>query len=120
LRPGSWLSKGATTASGGAAPEIAGETAESQRKARVALERNRELGKGLKVGKTFRIQAVDGDAWYEVTRVGPDSAEVEWRDYGLDRYMDEMLAAGGAFPRGVIERLVHHHDTLEELFGEPV
>ena len=42
--------------------------------------------------------------------------EVEWRDYGLDRCMDEMLAAGGEFPRPVIERLVHHHDTLQELF----
>ena len=107
-------------ASGRPAPEIAAETAEAHRKARAALERNRELGKGLRVGKTFKIQARDGDAWYEVTRVGPHSAEVEWRDYGLDRSMDEMLAGGGEFPRRVIERLVHHHDTLEELFGEPV
>ena len=99
---------------------VAPEITEPQGKLDAVLQRNRELGKGLKVGKTFKIQAEGGYAWYEVTRVGPDSADVEWRDYGLDRYMDEMLAAGGAFPRGVIERLVHHHDTLEELFGEPV
>jgi len=30
-----------------------------------------------------------------------------------------MLAGGGEFPRRVIERLVHHHETLEELFGTP-
>ena len=30
--------------------------------------------------------------------------------------MDEMLAAGGEFPRPVIERLVYHHDMLQELF----
>jgi hypothetical protein len=100
-------------------PEIVTETAESERKVAAALERNRELGKGLKVGKTFKIQVARGYAWYEATHVGPTSAEVEWRDYGLDRCMDEMLAGGGEFPRGLIERLVYHYDMLEELFGAP-
>ena len=100
-------------------PEFVTETADSERKVAAALERNRELGKGLNVGKTFKIQVARGYAWYEITRVGPTSAEVEWRDYGLDRFMDEMLAGGGEFPRRVIERLVHHHETLEELFGTP-
>lgn len=95
------------------------EIAESERKVAAALERNRELGKGLKVGKAFKIQVARGYAWYEVTRVGPTSAEVAWRDYGLDRSMDEMIAGGGEFPRFVIERLVHHHDALEKLFGAP-
>jgi hypothetical protein len=92
------------------------ETAESQRKIRGAVERNRVLGKGVKVGKSFKVHGADGTAWYEITHVGPATADVEWRDYGLDRCMDEMLAAGGEFPRPVIERLVHQHDTLEELF----
>jgi hypothetical protein len=100
-------------------PQIVTETAESERKVAAALQRNRELGKGLKEGKTFKIQVARGYAWYEATHVGPTSAEVEWRDYGLDRCMDEMLAGGGEFPRRLIERLVHHHDTLEELFGAP-
>ena len=72
----------------------------------------------LRVGKCFKIQGTDGTAWYQVTSVGPTSTEVEWRDYGIDRTMDEMLGAGGLFPRRVIQRLVRHHDTLEELFGE--
>ena len=84
-----------------------------------AIERNRALGAGLKDGKTFRIQVHNGFAWYEVTAVGPTSAQVEWRDYGLDRTMDDMLGTGGEFPRRLIERLVRQHDVLEELFGEP-
>jgi hypothetical protein len=100
-------------------PPIVSETAESERKVQAAVEHNHVLGKGLKVGKAFKVQADGGHAWYEVTRISLTSAEVEWRDYGLDRYMDEMLAGGGVFPRHVIERLVHHYETLEELFGAP-
>jgi len=96
--------------------ELVNETAESERKVNAALERNRVLGRGLKVGKSFKILGADGSAWYEVTHVDHASAEVEWGDYGLDRCMDEMLAAGGEFPRPVIERLVYHHDMLQELF----
>ncbi len=73
---------------------------------------------GPRVGKCFKTQTAGGTAWYQVTSVGSTSAEVEWRDYGIDRTMDEMLGAGGMFPRRVIERLVCHHDMLEELFGE--
>jgi len=76
------------------------------------------IEQGPRVGTCFKVQAADGTAWYQVTSVSPTSAEVEWRDYGIDRTMDEMLGAGGTFPRRVIERLVRHHDTLEELFGE--
>jgi hypothetical protein len=97
--------------------EVVSETAQSERQVSAALERNRELGKGLNVGKTFKIHGADGTAWYEVTRVGSTSVDVEWRDYGLDRSMDEMLGGGGTFPAHVIERLVHHHEMLEELFG---
>ena len=95
--------------------ELVDQTAESDRKVRLALERNRALGKGLKTGKSFRVEGSDGTAWYEVVRVGSASVEVEWRDYGRDRCMDEMLAGGGAFPRPLIGPLVHHHDVLQEL-----
>jgi hypothetical protein len=95
--------------------ELVDQTAESDRKVRLALERNRVLGKGLKTGKSFRVEGSDGTAWYEVVRVGPASVEVEWRDYGRDRCMDEMLAGGGAFPRPLIGQLVRHHDVLQEL-----
>jgi hypothetical protein len=93
---------------------IVDEHAESERKVKAARERNRVLGRGLKVGKSFKVQGDDGTAWYEVTRLAT-AVEVEWRDYGRDRWMDEMLGAGGEFPRPLIERLVHHHDRLEEL-----
>lgn len=76
------------------------------------------IEQGPRVGTCFKVQAADGTAWYQVTTVSPTSAEVEWRDYGIDRTMDEMLGAGGMFPRRVIERLVRHHNMLEELFGE--
>jgi hypothetical protein len=75
------------------------------------------IEQGPRVGTCFKVHAADGTAWYQVTSVSPTSAEVEWRDYGIDRTMDEMLGAGGMFPLRVIERLVRHHDTLEELFG---
>ena len=98
-------------------PEVVSDVAECESKVRAALERNHVLGSGLKVGKAFRVQTVEGSPWYEVTCVGSTSAEVEWRDYGLDRYMDEMLVGGGVFPVSLVERLVYQHDTLEELFG---
>ena len=74
------------------------------------------LGSGLEVGKCFEVEAADGAAWYEITRIGATSVEVEWRDYGRDRCMDEMLRAGGEFPRPLIERLARRHDLLQELF----
>ena len=58
----------------------------------------------------------DGVAWYELTRVGVTSVELEWRDYGRDLCMDEMFGAGGEFPRSLVERLTHRHDVLQELF----
>lgn len=95
--------------------ELVDQTAESERRVGLALERNRVLGKGLKVGKSFRVEGSDGTSWYEITRVGPASVEVEWRDFGRDRCMDEMLAGGGEFARPLIGQLVHHHDVLQEL-----
>jgi hypothetical protein len=95
--------------------ELVDQTAEADRKVKLALERNRVLGKGLKVGKSFRVEGSDGPAWYQVTRVAPTSVEVEWRDYGRDRCMDEMLAGGGEFARELIGGLVHRHDVLQEL-----
>ena len=100
----------------GGAVEIVDQTEESDCKVRRALERNRALGRGLKVGKCFEVEGADGPAWYELTRVGATSVEVEWRDYGRDRCMDEMFGAGGEFPRPLIERLAHRHDLLQELF----
>lgn len=96
--------------------ELIDQTAESERKVKEALERNRVLGRRLKVGKSFRVESADGPAWYEITGVGPVFVEVEWRDYGRDRCMDEMFAAGGEFPRPLIERLIYRHDVLQELF----
>jgi len=95
--------------------ELVDQTAESERKVKRALERNRVLGRGLKAGKSFRVEGADGTAWYQITRVGPASIEVEWRDYGRDLCMDEMLAGGGEFARPLIGRLVQHHDVLQEL-----
>ena len=97
------------------AAELVDQTAESDRKVKLVLERNRVLGRGLKTGKSFRVEGSDGTAWYEITGVGPTSIEVEWRDYGRDRCMDEMLAGGGEFARPLIGRLVQHHDVLQEL-----
>jgi hypothetical protein len=95
--------------------QLVDQTEEADRKVRLALERNRVLGRGLKVGKSFRVEGADGTAWYGIVSVGPRSVEIAWLDYGRDRCMDEMLAAGGAFPRPLIDRLVRHHDALEEL-----
>jgi hypothetical protein len=95
--------------------ELVDQTAESERKVKRALERNRVLGRGLKAGKSFRVEGADGTAWYQITRVGPASVEVEWRDYGRDLCMDEMLAGGGEFARPLIGRLVQHYDVLQEL-----
>jgi hypothetical protein len=98
-----------------APPTIVDATMESDRKVSAARERNRVLGRGLRRGKSFKVEAEDGDAWYEIIGRGAGSVVVEWRDYGRDRCMDEMLGAGGAFPRPLIQRLVDRHDVLEEL-----
>jgi hypothetical protein len=113
----SWQTgRGAVLELVGGRAEIVDEWEESERKVRTALERNRALGSGLRVGKCFEVEAADGAAWYELTRIGANSVEVEWRDYGRDRCMDEMFGAGGEFSRPLIERLARRHDLLQELF----
>jgi hypothetical protein len=100
----------------GAPVRIVDQTEESDRKVRRAAARNRSIGYGLAVGKSFEVPGPDGVAWYEVTRVGATSVEIEWRDYARDLCMDEMFGAGGEFPRSLIERLTHRQDVLQELF----
>jgi hypothetical protein len=113
---GAQSARGAVLQLVGAPVRLVDQTEESERKVRSALERNRSLGNGLEVGKSFEVPGADGVAWYELTRVGATSVELEWRDYGRDFCMDDMFGAGGEFPRSLIERLVHRHDVLQELF----
>lgn len=83
-----------------------------------ALERSRQVGKGLKPGKLFQIGVADGLAWYVVTKVNRKTVHVEWRSFQGDRYFDHWLAYGGIFVKDRIEPLVKRMDALDELFGE--
>ena len=61
---------------------------------------------GCKKGKMFWLGVADGCAHYVVVRAGKNTVTVEWRGFGADRYVDQVLGYGGSFPRRVIENLV--------------
>lgn len=83
-----------------------------------AIRRNKQLGKGLVVGKVFYLTVADGRAYYEVTKIGPRSTTIRFReDIAVDDYMDMVLGDGGSFPTSRIEHLVGRVDRLQELFS---
>jgi len=82
-----------------------------------AMNKNKQLGKGLVAGKVFYLPVADGRAYYEVTKVGPRSTTIKFReDIAVDDYMDMVLGDGGSFPTSRIEHLVCRMDGLQEIF----
>jgi hypothetical protein len=84
---------------------------------KAAVKLSDSLGKGIAVGKLITIGVADGMAAYVVTKVTKSTVTVGWRGFCPDRYTDQVLGAGGSFPRRSIEPLVRRHDGLKAIFG---
>lgn len=83
----------------------------------IAKGRSDALPAGMHVGKLFRVPAGDGYAFYVVTKVNKKTVDIEWRGYGLDRWVDFRFGAGGRESRELIERMVAREDGLRQLFA---
>jgi hypothetical protein len=69
------------------------------------------------VGSLFSTVVGDGRAFYVVTKVNKKTCEIEWRNYGADNYVDQILGYGGKFDIERIQPLVNFQNNLDKMFG---
>lgn len=69
------------------------------------------------VGSLFNTPVADGRAYYVVTKVNKKTCEVEWRNFGGDNYVDQILGYGGKFDTDRIQPLVNFQNSLSKMFG---
>ena len=74
---------------------------------------------GLAPGKLFHTSVADGSAYYVVLKVTKSKVTIAWRGFCPDRWFDQVLGAGGSFPRATIARLVTAQEDLARIFGIP-
>ncbi len=74
------------------------------------------LPEGFQVGKLIQTSVADGYAFYVITKVGRKNIHIEWRGFSPDRWHDQVLGAGGSFPRHAIDGLVRAADGFKKLF----
>jgi hypothetical protein len=84
----------------------------------IAKGRADSLPEGLHPGKLFRVPRGDGYAWYVVKKVNKKTVDIEWRGYGLDRWVDDRFGYGGRQKREDVELFVRREDGMRRLFGE--
>jgi len=75
------------------------------------------LPAGLQVGKLFCVPRGDGYAHYIVTKVNKKTVDVEWRGYGLDRWVDDRFGYGGREKRETVEMFVAREDARRRIFS---
>jgi hypothetical protein len=75
------------------------------------------LPDGLQVGKLFVVPKGDGYAHYVVTKVNKKTVDIEWRGYGLDRWVDDRFGYGGREKRETIEMFVAREDARRRIFS---
>lgn len=69
------------------------------------------------VGSLFYTPVADGTSWYVVTKVNTKTCDVEWRNFGGDHYVDQVLGYGGRFEIDRIRPLVRSRSALNQMFG---
>lgn len=84
----------------------------------IAKSRSDSLPEGLHPGKLFRVPKGDGYAWYTVKKVNKKTVDIEWRGYGLDRWVDDRFGDGSREKREIIEMFVRREDGARRLFAE--
>lgn len=84
----------------------------------IAKGRSDSLPEGLHPGKLFRVPRGDGYAFYVVIKVNKKTVDIEWRGYGLDRWVDDRFGYGGRQKREDVELFVRREDGMRRLFGE--
>jgi hypothetical protein len=85
---------------------------------RIAKGRSDSLPEGLHPGKLFRVPRGDGYAFYVVIKVNKKTVDIEWRGYGLDRWVDDRFGYGGRQKREDVELFVRREDGMRRLLGE--
>lgn len=63
-----------------------------------AIETHVAAGEGVRKGKLCSVPVADGHAYYEITRVNKKTCRVEWRGFGLDRYVDRRWGYQSTVP----------------------
>lgn len=82
----------------------------------IAKGRSDNLPDGLHVGKLFRVPRGDGYAHYVVAKVNKKTVDIEWRGYGLDRWVDDRFGYGGREKRETVEMFVAREDARRRIF----
>ena len=82
----------------------------------IAKGRSDTLPDGLHVGKLFRVPRGDGYAYYVVAKVNKKTVDIEWRGYGLDRWVDDRFGYGGREKRETVEMFVAREDARRRIF----
>lgn len=82
-----------------------------------AVKLDKKVGKGVKIGKLFRMGVGDGYAFYVITSVTGNKVKVEWRSFQGDRWVDQMFGYGGSFRKKDVANMVGREDALQEIFG---
>jgi hypothetical protein len=85
------------------------------KKFKEALLRSNSID-GLRPGKLFSRPHADGQAWYEIIKVGAKHVDVEWRGYAPDGWIDTYFQGGGRFPKSRIEQTVLEQEGIRKLF----
>ncbi len=83
-----------------------------------ATEKSDSLKGTIVPGKLFQIGVADGSAHYIITKVGTKTADVEWRGFSLDRYVDQRLGYGRkGVPLRDLLPYVGRNDGIRDLFA---
>lgn len=83
----------------------------------IAKGRSDSLPEGFHPGKLFRVPKGDGYAWYVIIKVNKKTVDIEWRGYGLDRWVDDRFGYGGREKRETIEMFVRREDGMRRIFS---
>ncbi len=83
-----------------------------------ALKKNKELGKGLKVGKVFRTQVADGYAVYEIVKIADPISKVKYRSDIEEDYRSLAVDGEGNILTSQLKKIIEFGETLDELFSK--
>ena len=89
---------------------------EEENRHKKAIENNERLGKGLKVGKVFRVLVADSYAIYEIKRVGKLVSKVIRRTDIGDEYYAECVDSDGNILTSILKKIVDREERLMEIF----
>lgn len=82
-----------------------------------AKEFSRSLS-GLKVGKLVSFFVADGRAYYVVTKINRKTVRLEWRNFSVDSYVEQVLGHDGLIDRETVEQIIRADESRDRMFSE--